>query len=215
MIHEIGSKNSIFNQFLREVRDQDIQNDRARFRRNMERMGEIFAYEVSKELDYELIDVTTTLGSAAMQVPSSFPVLATIMRAGLPFHQGMLNYFDHADSAFVSAYRKHSKDEGEFIVEVDYMSCPDLDGKELIIADPMLATGTSMVKVHKALLKKGKPVHNHIVTLLATKEGISHVRKNAPPNTTIWVGAIDDELTAQAYIVPGLGDAGDLSYGLK
>jgi len=215
MIHEIGRKNSIFNQFLREVRDQDIQNDRARFRRNMERMGEIFAYELSKELDYELIDVTTTLGSAAMQVPKSFPVLATIMRAGLPFHQGMLNYFDHADSAFVSAFRKHSKDEGEFIVEVDYMSCPDLDGRELIIADPMLATGTSMVKVHKALLKKGKPVHNHIVTLLATKEGISHVRKNAPPNTTIWVGAIDDELTAQAYIVPGLGDAGDLSYGLK
>lgn len=215
MIHELGRKNSIFNQFLREVRDQNIQNDRARFRRNMERMGEIFAYELSKELDYELVDVTTTLGSAAMQVPVAFPVLATIMRAGLPFHQGLLNYFDHSDSAFVSAYRKHSKDEGDFIVEVDYLSCPDLDGRELVIADPMLATGTSMVKVHKALLKKGKPVHNHIVTLLATKEGISHVRKNAPPNTTIWVGAIDDELTAQAYIVPGLGDAGDLSYGLK
>lgn len=215
MVHEIGLQNSIFNQFLSEVRDQKIQLDRARFRRNMERMGEIFAYEVSKVLDYTTAEVITTLGSADMRLPKQFPVLATIMRAGLPFHQGLLNYFDHADSAFVSAYRKHSKDQGDFIIEVDYMSCPDITDRELIIADPMLATGSSMVMVHKALLEKGKPVHNHIVTLLATKEGLNYVRKNTPKNTTIWVGAIDDELTAQAYIVPGLGDAGDLSYGQK
>ena len=215
MIQEIGLQNSIFNQFLREVRDEKIQVDRARFRRNMERLGEIFAYEISKGFDYKVEDVTTSLGSAPMRLPVSYPVLATIMRAGLPFHQGLLNYFDHADSAFVSAFRTYSKDKGDFKIEVDYMSCPNLDKKELIIADPMLATGSSMVKVLQALLKNGKPAHIHIVTLLATKEGINRVKKVMPSNTTIWVGAIDDELTAQAYIVPGLGDAGDLSYGIK
>lgn len=215
MIQEIGLQNSIFNQFLREVRDEKIQVDRARFRRNMERLGEIFAYEISKGFDYKVEDVTTSLGSATMRLPVSYPVLATIMRAGLPFHQGLLNYFDHADSAFVSAFRTLSKDKGDFKIEVDYMSCPNLDKKELIIADPMLATGSSMVKVLQALLKNGKPAHIHIVTLLATKEGINRVKKGMPSNTTIWVGAIDDELTAQAYIVPGLGDAGDLSYGIK
>jgi len=215
MIQEIGLQNSIFNQFLREVRDEKIQTDRARFRRNLERLGEIFAYEISKKLEYEVVDVTTSLGSANMRVPKQYPVLATILRAGLPFHQGILNYFDHADSAFVSAYRMHSKDEGDFKVEVDYMSCPDLTQRELLLIDPMLATGASMVKVHRALLKNGTPSHNHIVALLATKEGINLVRKNSPSNTTIWVGAIDDELTAQAYIVPGLGDAGDLCYGAK
>jgi|SRR5690554_2191281 len=215
MIREIGLQNSIFNQFLREVRDEKIQTDRARFRRNMERLGEIFAYEISKGFDYKVEDVTTSLGSANMRLPVQYPVLATIMRAGLPFHQGLLNYFDHADSAFASAFRTHSKDKGDFIINIDYLSCPNLDKKELIIADPMLATGSSMVKVLQALLKNGKPTHIHIVTLLATKEGISRVKKGAPANTTIWVGAIDDELTAQAYIVPGLGDAGDLSYGIK
>lgn len=215
MIHEIGSQNSIFNQFLSEVRDENIQKDRARFRRNMERLGEIFAYEVSKDLEYSAREVITSLGSADMRLPNQFPVLATIMRAGIPFHQGMLNYFDRSDSAFVSAYRKHDKDKGDFHIEVDYLSCPDLTDRDLVIADPMLATGSSMVLVHKALLEKGKPGHNHIVALLATKEGLNYVRKNAPKNTTFWLGAIDDELTAQAYIVPGLGDAGDLSYGEK
>jgi uracil phosphoribosyltransferase len=215
MINEIGRQNSIFNQFLREIRDKEIQADRLRFRRNMERMGEIFAYEISKGFDYKTEEVVTPLGTAVMRIPERMPVLATILRAGLPFHQGMLNYFDHADSAFVSAYRKHSKNEGDFKVKVEYMSCPDLKGRELIIADPMLATGASMVLVHKALMAKGAPDHVHIVTLLASDEGIAFVRKNLPENTTIWVGAIDDELTAQAYIVPGLGDAGDLSYGRK
>ncbi len=215
MVHELGKQNSIFNQFLREVRDENIHTDRARFRRNMERLGEIFAYELSKSLEYKTEDVITPLGTAVMQVPSEQPVLATIMRAGLPFHQGMLNYFDHADSAFVSAYRKHANNDDDFTVEVEYMSSPNIDGKQLIIADPMLATGSSMVLSHKALMRKGKPAHTHIVTLLASLEGVNFVRKNLPKNTTLWVGVIDDELTAQAYIVPGLGDAGDLSYGSK
>lgn len=215
MIHELGKQNSVFNQFLREVRDEQIHTDRARFRRNMERLGEIFAYELSKSLDYKTEDVTTPLGTAVMQVPVDQPILATIMRAGLPFHQGLLNYFDHADSAFVSAYRKHTKNEEDFTVEVEYMSSPEIEGKQLIIADPMLATGSSMVLSYKALLGRGKPAHTHIVALLASREGVNFVRKNLPKNTTLWVGVIDDELTAQAYIVPGLGDAGDLSYGTK
>jgi uracil phosphoribosyltransferase len=215
MIHEIGKPNSIFNQFLREVRDEAIHSDRARFRRNIERMGEIMAYELSKNLDYKVEDVSTPLGMASMRTPSSWPVLATILRAGLPFHQGFLNYFDQADSAFVSAYRKHKKDDDDFHIEIEYMSSPSVEGKELIIIDPMLATGRSMALVHKALSSRGKPSHSHIVSLLATDEGIRHVRKNLPENITLWVGAIDDELTAQAYIVPGLGDAGDLSYGKK
>jgi uracil phosphoribosyltransferase len=215
MIHEIGRPNSVFNQFLREIRDKDIQQDRARFRRNLERMGEIFAYEISKTLEYKTEEVITPLGAAVMRVPANNPILCTILRAGLPFHQGLLNYFDHADSAFVSAYRKHKKNEDDFKVKVEYLSSPDITGRDLIISDPMLATGTSMALVYKALMVKGTPSHNHVVTLLATEEGVAHVRKNMPENTTLWIGAIDDELTAQAYIVPGLGDAGDLSFGKK
>lgn len=215
MVREIGLQNSIFNQFLREVRDHKIQQDRARFRRNMERIAEILAYEISKDFDYEVQEVTTSLGTAQMRVPTRYPVLATIMRAGLPFHQGFLNYFDHADSAFVSAYRTLSKDKGDFIVDVEYFSCPDIEGRELIVSDPMLATGSSMVKVLQALLKNGKPSHIHIATILSTREGINRVKRGAPSNVTIWTGAIDDELTAQAYIVPGLGDAGDLAFGKK
>ncbi|HKL39977.1 MAG TPA: uracil phosphoribosyltransferase [Cryomorphaceae bacterium] len=215
MIHELGKQNSIFNEFLRQVRDEEIQKDRLRIRRNMERLGEIFAYEISKTLDYQTTEVTTSLGTAVMRVPERLPVLATIMRAGLPFHQGFLNYFDGADSAFVSAYRKHLKNVDEFEVKVEYLSSPSLKGKELIIADPMLATGTSMALVHNALIDKGKPEHVHIAALLASKEGIEHLKKNLPKNMTLWIGAIDDELTAQSYIVPGLGDAGDLCYGSK
>ncbi len=215
MVHELGKENSIFNQFLLEIRDHNIQKDRMRIRRNMERMGEIFAYEVSKTFDYETQDVITPLGTAVMRVPQKFPVLATILRAGLPFHTGFLNYFDQADSAFVSAYRQHLKNEDDFEVKVEYMSSPSIESHDLIIADPMLATGTSMVLVHNALLEKGKPGHVHVCALLASKEGISYVKKNMPANVTIWVGAIDDELTAQSYIVPGLGDAGDLCYGKK
>ncbi|MEM9051369.1 MAG: uracil phosphoribosyltransferase [Bacteroidota bacterium] len=215
MVHELGKTNSIFNEFLRQVRDERIQKDRMRMRRNMERLGEIFAYEISKTLDYEPEEVTTPLGTADMNLPAQMPVLATIMRAGLPFHQGFLNYYDSADSAFVSAYRQHLKNEDEFEVKVEYLSSPSLKDHELIIADPMLATGTSMVLVHNALLEKGKPKHVHVAALLASKEGVAYVKKNLPGNHTLWVGAIDDELTAQSYIVPGLGDAGDLCYGTK
>jgi uracil phosphoribosyltransferase len=215
MIHELGLSNSIFNEFLRQVRDEHMQQDRLRMRRNMERLGEIFAYELSKTFDYETEDVTTPLGQAVMRVPKSLPVLATILRAGLPFHQGFLNYLDGADSAFVSAYRKYLKNEGDFEVKVDYLSCPELDGRDLVICDPMLATGSSMVLVHNALLGKGKPRHVHICALVACQEGIDYVRKRLSDNLTLWVGAIDDELTAQAYIVPGIGDAGDLCYGKK
>jgi uracil phosphoribosyltransferase len=215
MIHEIGRNNSIFNQFLREIRDKDIQQDRARFRRNMERMGEIMAYELSKTLDYDAEDVVTPLGMASMRVPKAYPVLATIMRAGIPLHQGLLNYFDHADSAFVSAYRKHKKGQEDFTIEVEYLSSPDLAGKVLVLADPMLATGSSMYRVYQALLAKGKPAVTHVVALIASQEGVDYIRKKMPENTAIWVGAVDDELTAQSYIVPGLGDAGDLCYGEK
>jgi uracil phosphoribosyltransferase len=215
MIHEIGRPNSIFNQFLREIRDEKIQKDRARFRSNMERMGEIFAYEISKVLDYKTEEIITPLGVAVMRTPSANPVLATILRAGLPLHQGLLNYFDQADSAFISAYRKHEKNDGGFKVKLEYLSSPDLTGRDLIISDPMVATGSSMVLVHKALMTRGTPAHNHVVGLLATEEGLAHMRRNMPENTTFWIGAIDDELTAQAYIVPGLGDAGDLCYGMK
>lgn len=215
MIHELGKTNSIFNQFLKEIRSEAIQKDRARFRRNMERLGEIFAYELSKTLDFETEEVTTSLGAAQMRVPKDFPVLATIMRAGLPFHQGLLNYFDHSDNAFVSAYRKHKKGQDEFTIHVEYLSSPPLKGRTLVLSDPMLATGASMVRVFEALLEKGMPAHIHVVSLIASHEGIAYLRKKLPENTTLWIGAIDDELTAQAYIVPGLGDAGDLAYGEK
>lgn len=215
MIHELGKANSIFNQFLSELRDETKHNDRLRFRNNLQRLGEIFAYEISKDLDYVTRDITTPLGEATMRVPEQFPVLATILRAGVPFHSGFLNYFDQSDSAFVSAFRKRLANDEDFKVEVEYMSSPNLEGKELVIVDPMLATGRSMVLVYRDLIKKGKPKNIHIAAVLATKEGINNVKKNLPPNTKFWVGAIDDELTAQSFIVPGLGDAGDLSYGKK
>ncbi len=215
MVHEIGKHNSIFNEFLREIRDEHVQKDRLRFRRNMERLGEIFAYELSKTLDFDTTEVTTPLGSAQMQSLTEQPVLATILRAGLPLHQGLLNYFDKADSAFVSAYRKHLKNEDDFEIHIEYLSSPPLDGKTLILSDPMLATGSSMFLVYKALMGRGKPAHVHVVALIASQEGLAYVKKKLPENTSIWLGAIDDELTAQAYIVPGLGDAGDLCFGAK
>jgi uracil phosphoribosyltransferase len=215
MVREIGKDNSIFNQFLSELRDKKIQHDSMRFRRNMERVGEIFAYEISKEFDYVEKDITTALGVASMRVPSTNPVLATILRAGLPLHQGLLNYFDNADSAFVSAYRKYKKNQ-KFIIKMDYISSTSLSDRVLIVSDPMLATGGSMTTSIKALLDNGKPKHIHVVCLLASVEGIAFIKRNfSLKNLTIWVGAIDDELTAKAYIVPGLGDAGDLAFGTK
>jgi uracil phosphoribosyltransferase len=214
-VHNLALTNSLFSNFLSEMRNIDVQLDRMRFRRNMERTGEILAYEISKTLAFTEEDIETPLGNASMKLITDQPVLATILRAGLPLHQGMLNYFDHAECSFISAYRKHNKNDETFDVEIEYLSSPSIDGKVLILCDPMLATGASMVLAYKAMLKRGTPKHIHIVALIASAEGIEHVKKNLPENTTIWLGSIDVELTAQAYIVPGLGDAGDLAYGEK
>ncbi len=214
MVHVLGASNSIFNQFIAEIRDENIQKDSMRFRKNIERMGEIFAYEISKKMNYELREVTTPLGISNVSVPSEQPVVATILRAGLPLHQGVLNYFDKAQNAFISAYRKHHKD-GSFDIQVEYLASPDLNKKVLVLCDPMLASGSSMVLTYQALLRRGVPAHTHIVSVIASSEGLEYVKKHLPENVTIWIGAIDEELTAQSYIVPGLGDAGDLAFGEK
>ncbi|MBA3663108.1 MAG: uracil phosphoribosyltransferase [Bacteroidetes bacterium] len=215
MTHNLAQHNSIFNQFLSEIRDIHIQKDSMRFRRNMERMGEVFAYEISKTLQYETVKTTTPLGEADSSTLVQQPVIATILRAGLPLHLGILNYFDAAQNAFVSAYRRHHRDN-TFEIALEYIACPDLTNKTLILCDPMLATGASMVLTYKALLAKGKPSHTHIVTAIASKAGLTHLKTQMPDaNYTVWCGAIDEELTAHAYIVPGLGDAGDLAFGSK
>ena len=215
MVYDLGQTNSVFNHFLSEIRDCNIQNDRMRFRRNMERLGEIFAYEISKTLEYENKEIFSPLGVSEVKLMVETPILATILRAGLPLHQGMLNYFDNADNSFISAYRRHHKN-GKFDIALEYVSCPSIEGKTLIIIDPMLATGSSMEVAYKALLQYGKPKHTHLVAAISSVEGINYVkRKFSMKNTTVWTGAIDAELTAQSYIVPGLGDAGDLSYGDK
>lgn len=214
MIHNLSNTNSIFSTFLGEIRDSSIQKDTMRFRRNMERISEILAYELSKKLDYKSISVRTSLGEADVNVLNEQPVLATILRAGLSMHQGLLNYFDKSDSAFISAYRKHSTAE-EFEIHVEYLASPKIDNRVVIISDPMLATGSSMVMVYKALLKQGIPSKVIVVSAIATPTAIDFVKRHLPDSTEIWVGAIDEELTAQSYIVPGLGDAGDLAYGIK
>lgn len=215
MVKVIGANNSILNQFIAELRDVNVQNDCMRFRKNLERIGEIFSYELSKELHYESRQVQTPLGVADVNLSNDQVVLATILRAGLPLHQGMLNYFDKAENAFISAYRKYSKD-GSFRIQFEHLSCPKIDGKVLIIIDPMLATGSSMLLAYKAILEKGTPKHTHIVSVIASKEGVDYMKRNLPQKSvTIWLGAVDDELTVKSYIVPGLGDAGDLAYGSK
>jgi uracil phosphoribosyltransferase len=215
MVKNLGANNTVLNQFIYELRCVDVQGDSMRFRRNLERIGEIFAYELSRELKYQLVSVQTPLGIADMQLPETDLVIASILRAGLPMHHGMLNYFDRAENAFISAYRKYSKD-GSFKIQFEHLSCPTITDKVLIIADPMLATGASMVLAYKALLEKGKPKHTHIVSIIASKEGVDYTLKNLPgKEVTLWLGAVDDELTVKSYIVPGLGDAGDLAYGGK
>jgi len=212
--HIIGHSNSLVNDFIAEIRDHSIQSDSMRFRRNLERLGEILAYEISKTLDYQETEINTPLGVATVPRLKEQPVIATILRAGLPLHQGLLNYFDRAENAFVSAYRKHHKD-GTFEIKVEYLSSPDINDKVLIISDPMLATGSSMLLSYKALTGRGKPRHIHVIGLIASLEGMNYVKKHFPENTTLWMGAVDEELTAQSYIVPGLGDAGDLAFGKK
>ncbi|MDL2297422.1 uracil phosphoribosyltransferase [Bacteroidales bacterium OttesenSCG-928-B11] len=214
-VRYLGQENSLFNTFISELRSAEIQKDSMRFRRNLERIGEIFAYEISKELEVADQEIVTPLGIANMKLIQERPVLATILRAGLPLHQGFLNYFDDADNAFISAYRKHYRD-GSFEIQVDYMSAPQLDDRILIISDPMLATGKSMFLAYQELLANGVPKHTHLVSSIASVQGVEYLQsKLSPVNCTIWVGAVDEELTAQSYIVPGLGDAGDLAYGYK
>jgi len=206
--------NSIYNTFLSQLRDKKVQLDSMRFRRNLERLGEITAMEISKKLNYSDKDISTPLGVSNMNLIDEPIVLATILRAGLPLHQGLLNYFDQAENCFISAYRKHTSPD-EFDVEIEYMSSPDLEGKTILLNDPMLASGRSMVLAYKALLQRGTPKKIHVVSVIASKQGVDLVRDNLPSNSTIWVGAVDPEMTKESYIVPGLGDAGDLAFGSK
>lgn len=213
MIFNLSERDTIANKFVAELRNVEIHDNRMRFRRNMERIGEILAYEISKTLEYGEVEVETPMGIATANIPNERIVLGTIMRAGLPLHQGMLNVFDEADNAFVSAYRRHHKD-GSFEIKLEYVSCPNLEDSVLILADPMLATGASIVTTLQELLRYGKPKAIHIAAAIAAIPGKDHVRRYFP-NANLWLGALDEELTAKSYIVPGLGDAGDLSYGEK
>lgn len=213
MVINLSKGHSLVSDWVSELRDVTIQGDRMRFRRNLERIGEVAAFEISKKLPYVQKEIQTPLGTAISPVLQEQPVLATILRAGLPLHQGLLNYFDRADSAFVSAYRKHDKD-GSFVIALEYLSCPEIEGRTLILSDPMLATGASLVKTVQYLKEEGTIRDLHIVTAIACTVGIEFLRREIP-EATVWCGAIDDELTAKGYIVPGLGDAGDLSFGPK
>jgi uracil phosphoribosyltransferase len=215
MVNLLSSGNSILTQFLAELRDADIQKDSLRFRFNLARMGEIFAYEISKTLAYVTKEVVTPLGIANVPVLVEYPVLATILRAGLPFHQGFLNFFDRSDNAFISAFRRHKKD-GSFTINIEYASVTEIEDKVVVLCDTMLASGASMVLAYRELVTHGKPRHTHIVAAVASVEGFEYIKKNLPQqDVTIWLGAVDDEMTAQSYIVPGLGDAGDLAFGKK
>lgn len=215
MVMELVKQRSVVNHFIAEMRDVTVQKDPMRFRRNLERVGEVMALELSRTLEYTETEVTTPLGVARTDLMAEQPVLATILRAGLPLHQGFMNYFDRADSAFVSAYRKHRKGEDAFDIEVEYLSSPSLEDRVVVLCDPMLATGRSMVLVYKALIRLGKPKALHVAAVIASAEGLEYAKLHLPAGTRFWIGAVDDEMTAQAYIVPGLGDAGDLAYGSK
>ena len=216
MIHILNKENTILNKFIAQIRDREVQRDSMRFRRNLERVGEVMSYEISRTLNYKTQIVETPLGEAAVEMISDKIVVATIMRAGLPLHQGFLNYFDDAESAFISTYRKSSKD-GSFKVKVEYVSSCNFEGKTLILVDPLLATGTSLVLAYEALVAKGgEPDHTHIATIVASEQGLDYVKHHLPSrSTTLWVGAVDAELTSRSYIVPGIGDAGDLAFGEK
>lgn len=206
---------SIVNRYMMELRDVTIQHDPLRFRTNLDRIGQIMAYEISKRLSSREAEVETPLGRCVCREPSEKVVLATILRAGLPFHHGFLNYFDHAENAFVSAYRRYKEKGDSFDVLVEYMASPRLDGKTLVLVDPMLATGSSMELAYRALLEKGTPARIHVASVIASRRGVEYVREHFPGDTTLWCGDIDDEVNSHSYIVPGLGDAGDLAYGGK
>ncbi len=217
MVNVIDTRNSVLNTFLSEIRAVDIQQDRMRFRRNLERVGEVMAYEISKTFDYSARTIQTPINPISVMLPRQEVVIATVLRAGLPFHQGFLNYFDHAGSAFVSARRAYSRVEGQIEIRFDSVYTPDLTGKQLLLVDPMLATGSSLVLTYNALCEKGgTPAHTHVAAVVASEQGLDYAMKNMPrQTTTIWTAVVDEELTSRSYIVPGIGDAGDLAYGEK
>lgn len=207
---------SLVSRYMLELRDVEIQKDPLRFRTNLDRIGEIIAYEISKRLEYRNVDIQTPLGTACCQDIADKVVLATILRAGLPFHHGFLNFFDHAENAFVSAYRRYKEKGDSFDVLVEYLASPSIEGKTLVLVDPMLATGSSMELAYKAMLRKGTPAKIHVASVIASKKSVEYVKQTFPAEkTTVWIGAIDDEVNSHSYIVPGLGDAGDLAYGAK
>ncbi len=214
-IHNLGDENSVLNQFISEIRNTQIQKDAMRFRRNIERIGEILGYEFSKELAYNSKNIETPLGTKSMHLSQDQVVICSILRAGLPLHQGLLNYFDAAENAFISAYRKHKNNEDDFEVVVDYFAAPSLEGKVLVLTDPMLATGRTLENVLEGLKKHGTPKQIHIVSVIGSQQGIDFVKSVFPTDTHLWIAAVDPELNARGYIIPGIGDAGDLAYGEK
>ncbi len=213
MIHILSNEVSLVNSWINELRNVEVQTDRMKFRRNMERIGEIAAFKISKKLDYKEMEITTPLDKIKVKEIAVQPVITTILRAGVPLFQGVLNYFDKADCGFVAAYRKHDMND-YFSIKQDYLTCPNIEGRPLIVADPMLATGASLIEALKDLLTHGKPSQIHIVAAIASRQGAEAIR-TAYPEAQIWIGAIDEELTSKGYITPGLGDAGDLSFGEK
>lgn len=214
-VHHFGKEDSLLNKFIAEIRDADIQKDSMRFRRNIERIGEILSYELSKNLNYSNTTVQTPFGSKEISLPKDKLVLCSVLRAGLPLHQGMLNYFDGAENAFISAYRHHRGDEDAFEVIVKYFAAPSLSGKTLVLTDPMLATGKTLENVLEALKDHGRPDRIHILSVIGSKSGIEHITRIFPKNTHLWIAAIDEKLNSKGYIVPGIGDAGDLAFGMK
>ena len=213
MMHILSNEVSLVNSWINELRNVEVQTDRMKFRRNMERIGEIAAFEISKKLDYKEVEITTPLAKIKVKEIAVQPVITTILRAGVPLFQGVLNYFDKADCGFVAAYRKHDMND-YFSIKQDYLTCPNIEGRPLIVADPMLATGASLIEALKDLLTHGKPSQIHIVAAIASRQGAEAIR-TAYPEAHIWIGAVDEELTSKGYITPGLGDAGDLSFGEK
>ncbi|CAM1370730.1 Uracil phosphoribosyltransferase [Tenacibaculum soleae] len=214
-IHHLAKETSILNKYLREIRSIGIQKDTMRFRRNIERIGEILGYELSKNLTYERLDIETPLGVKETKFPVNRLVVCSILRAGLPLHNGLLNYYDDAENAFISAYRNHPNNDAEFDIVVEYLASPSIEGKTLLLADPMIATGKSLVAVYEALKKHGTPKEIHIMSVIGATEGIEFIEKFFPENTNLWIADIDKELNSKGYIVPGLGDVGDLAFGAK
>lgn len=215
IIHNFQNQNSILNQFIAEIRDIKVQKDSMRFRKNIERIGEILSYELSKNLDYKNKMVQTPLGDKMMSLNVNELVLCSVLRAGLPLHQGLLNFFDNAENAFISAYRNHSNGSDEFDVIVKYLASPSLNNKTLVLTDPMLATGKTLENTFNALKSHGEPKEIHIISVIGSIEGVNYIKKIFPENTQLWIAAIDEKLNSRGYIVPGIGDAGDLAFGVK